>query len=323
MATFTSLYEADISTIAAAFALGAPRRWRAIAAGTINSNFEVETDAGRYFIRVNEGKAEGDVAWESALCVALAERGIPVAAPRAVAGAPEARHVRHRGLLVSVFPWLAGSHRAPHQVTLGDAGVLGEVLARIHLAGLALPAEIRRPSIYDHSHLRVRYDGFRATADPQLAAAVATLGDELAWLDQRAAARAAATQGVIHGDLFRDNVLFDGDRLVAVLDFEQASGGSLAYDLAVCINDWAWDGGVRVDVARALLAGYERVRPLTAADRAALPIELRAAASRFTITRITDVYLPGIANPDKDFRDFLRRLERWRAAPLPDLPAAL
>ncbi len=321
MGTFTSLDDGDVAAIAAAFGLGAPRRWRAIAAGTINSNFEVEAATGRFFIRVNEGKAEADVAWEAALCVELAARALPVAAPLAVVGPAGGRLLRHRDLLVSVFPWLPGFHRAPHQVGLDDADRLGEVLAGLHLAGLALPADARRPSIYDHAHLHARFASFRDHADPGLAAAIATLADELAWLDGHAAVRAAATTGVIHGDLFRDNVLFDGERLAAILDFEQASGGSLAYDLAVCVNDWAWDGTARLDVARALLAGYQRIRPLTDGDRQALPIELRAAAARFTITRITDVYLPGIVNPDKDFHDFLRRLERWRTGPLPDLTA--
>ncbi|MCB9574792.1 MAG: homoserine kinase [Kofleriaceae bacterium] len=323
MATFTTLDDADLAAIAAAFGLGALRRWRPIAAGTINSNFDVEAAAGRFFVRVNEGKTVADVVWEGELVAALAARGVPAPVPLPVG---DARHLVHRDLLISAFAWRAGGHRAAAEVSVGDAGRVGEVLARLHLAGLDLPPAVRRRSIYDHAHLRARFaalPGDAVAADPALADAVALLGDELAWLDARADARAAATAGLIHGDLFRDNVLFEGDDLVAVLDFEQASGGSLAYDLAVCLNDWAWAGGPRPDVARALVAGYQRVRPLTAADRAALPIELRAAAARFTLTRITDVHLPGISNPDKDFRDFLARLARWRTAPLPDLATSV
>jgi homoserine kinase type II len=73
----------------------------------------------------------------------------------------------------------------------------------------------------------------------------------------------------------------------------------------VCINDWCWTGAPRLDLAAALIAGYQRVRPLTPQDRDALPFEIRAAAARFTITRITDVYLAKVTNPDKDFRAFL------------------
>lgn len=318
MGTFTTLDDADVAAIARGFALGQPLRWRAVAAGTINSNFDVETTEGRWFVRVNEGKAVGDVAWEGELVAALAERGVPVEVPLAPVGERQ-RLLYHRGLLVSVFAWQPGSHRAAAEVTPADAAQVGAVLARIHLAGLALPPEMRRPSIYDHAHIRGRFDAFRRTIDPALVEAIGLVGAELAWLEERASVRAAATHGIIHGDLFRDNVLFDDGRLVGVLDFEQASGGSLAYDLAVALNDWAWTGAPRPDVARALVAGYEEVRPLPEADRAGLVIELRAAATRFTVTRITDVYLPGIANPDKDFRDFLARAAHWRAAGLPGL----
>jgi homoserine kinase type II len=135
--------------------------------------------------------------------------------------------------------------------------------------------------------------------------------------------RRRATSGIIHGDLFRDNVLWDGEQITAILDFEQASGGSLAYDLAVCINDWCWTGAPRSDLAAALVRGYGQVRPLPQGDRAALPAEIRAAAARFAITRITDVYLARVANPDKDFRAFLARCEAWRGPALGQLTAAL
>jgi len=310
--TFTTLDDADVAAIAAGFALGTPTRWRAIPEGTINSNFEVDTDRGRWFVRVNEGKAVGDVAWEGELVAALAEHGLP--APVPLTAIDGARYLRHRGLLLSVFAWRPGDHRAAGEVTAHDAAAVGAVLARIHAAGLALPRAMHRPSIYDHAHIRGRFESFRDTADPALADAVALIGAELAWLDEHDRIRAAATQGLIHGDLFRDNVLFHGEEVVAVLDFEQASSGSLAYDLAVAINDWAWYAGGRPEIARALIDGYETIRPLPEADRAALPVELRAAATRFTVTRITDIYLPGIANPHKDFRDFLARAAHWRAS---------
>jgi len=315
--TFTTLDDAAVAVIADEFELGKVCRWRPIAAGTINSNFEIEAARGRFFIRVNEGKAVGDVAWEGDLVAALAMRGVP--APVPLDGPDGARFLRADGLLISAFVWRAGSHREAAEVTAHDAAEVGAVLARIHLAGLELPRAMRRPSIYDHAHIKGRFEAFRHRPDPDLAEAIAVIGDELDWLDTCAGARHAATAGIIHGDLFRDNVLFDGERLVGVLDFEQASAGSLAYDLAVTLNDWAWDGHPRPELIRALIAGYETVRPLTDPDRAALPIEVRAAAARFTVTRITDVYLPGIANPDKDFRDFLARAVHWRAMPLSQL----
>ncbi|MBA3464345.1 MAG: homoserine kinase [Deltaproteobacteria bacterium] len=324
MGVFTQLGSAELAEVAAAFELGSVVRHHTIAAGTINSNFSVETERGRFFVRVNEGKAEVDVAWEARLVAALAEGGV-VTPPPIVArdGRPYTPLANERGKWVSVFSWRGGSHLAPDEVTPESAEKLGAALAQLHVAGLEQPTSWRRGSIYDHDHLVARYARFSNGVDPALAKAVEIIGDELAAAAEAAPMRRRATQGLIHGDLFRDNVLWDGGEISAILDFEQASGGSLAYDLAVCINDWCWTGAPEIDLARALLAGYQRVRPLTDADRVALPIEVRAAATRFTITRITDVYLARVPNPEKDFRAFLARVEAWRGPALGQLSSVL
>jgi homoserine kinase type II len=306
--TFTVLDDEDARAIAGALDLGTPTRLAPIAAGTINSNFALDTDRGRWFVRVNEGKSEQDCVWEAALVRDLAAAGLPVAVPRDL--------FVHRGLLVSVFSWQPGRHRAPVEVTAGDAAANGETLARLHVAASARPRSTWRDGIYQWADIVARFEGFRGSSDPALAHAIAVLGDELAWLAAQAGVRAAARHGVIHQDLFRDNVLWDDGRLVAILDFEQASRGSFVYDLAVAVNDWCWD---RPALARAMIDAYDRASPLTPADRAALPVELRAAAVRFTVTRITDVHLRQVDNPDKDFRAFLARVEHWRGAGLGEL----
>lgn len=324
MGAFTRLGDAELGELAAAFALGAVRGFTPIAAGTINSSFDVETERGRWVVRVNEGKAEDALAWEARLVEALAAGRLPVAPPvRAAGGAPYAPLAGAAGKWVSVFPWRSGRHLAPEEVTPEHVAALGEALASMHLIGAALPPSWRRPSIYDHDHLVARHRGFAGSRDPELARAIEVLGEELAFVEAAAPIRGAATAGIIHGDLFRDNVLWDGPRLAALLDFEQASGGSLAYDLAVCVNEWCWDGGLREDLARSLFAGYQRRRALPAADRAALPVEVRAAAARFTITRITDVYLARLPRPEKDFRAFLTRCEAWRGPALGQVTALL
>ncbi len=324
MGVFTQLGGAELGEVAAAFALGELRQHHTIAAGTINSNFSVETDRGRWFVRVNEGKAEVDVAWEARLVSALAAGGVVTPPPvLALDGRPYAPLASERGKWVSVFPWRAGHHLAPHEVTPERAAQLGAALAQLHLSGLELPLGWRRGSIYDHDHLVARFARFQSTCDPALVTATAILGEELANASEAAGVRRHATQGIIHGDLFRDNVLWDAGQVTAILDFEQASAGSLAYDLAVCINDWCWTGQPELALVRALLEGYQRVRPLPQADREALPIEVRAAATRFTITRITDVYLARVTNPEKDFRAFLARVEAWRGPALGQLSAVL
>lgn len=324
MGTFTVLGEAELVQLSAAFGLGAVDRFVPISAGTINSNFDVETERGRFFVRINEGKAEVDVAWEARLVTALAAAGVITPPPlTALDGRPYAPLESAHGKWVSVFPWRDGSHLAADNVTPELAATFGAGLADLHVAGLALPPGWRRDSIYDHDHLLGRFEKLSRSADPALAKATSLLRDELAVATEAAPIRKRATQGIIHGDLFRDNVLWQAGRISAILDFEQASGGSLAYDLAVCINDWCWTGKPRIDLATALVGGYQRVRPLTQADREALPYEIRAAATRFTITRITDVYLARVPNPEKDFRDFLARVEAWRGPSLGQLTTSV
>ncbi len=324
MGVFTRLGDGELTALATTFGLGTVQSFESIAAGTINSNFAVETERGRWFVRINEGKAEVDVAWEARLVQALAAAGVVTPPPMlAPDGRPYAPLAGARGKWVSVFPWRAGRHLAPREVTPELAGRLGSELAALHVAGLELPVSWRRGSIYDHDHLVARFGRFASKSDPALAHAIEVLGEELGTLADAAPIRRRATTGIIHGDLFRDNVLWEAGQVVAILDFEQASGGSLVYDLAVCINDWCWTDEPRIDLAAALVAGYQQRRPLTSSDRDALPIEVRAAAARFTITRITDVYLARVMNPDKDFRAFLARSEAWRGPALGQLSSVL
>jgi homoserine kinase type II len=323
VALFTRLVDADLAELCSVFELGALRGVQPISAGTINSNFLVETERGRWFLRINEGKSLADVAWEAQLVTALADGGVVTPPPVAARDGRPYAALPGMDKWVSVFPWRPGRHLGPDEITPDAAGVLGSALARFHRVGLDLPVTWRRRSIYDHDHLVARFARFADDGDPQLVHAIEVLRDELAAGAAAIAVRQRATHGMIHGDLFRDNVLWDDGRLVAILDFEQASGGSLAYDLAVCINDWCWDGAVRLDLAAALIAGYERVRALTAGDREAVTIEVRAAAARFTITRITDVYLAKVENPDKDFRAFLARCDAWRGPALGQLRGLL
>lgn len=313
MGAFTVLSADDLAEIAGRFHLGAVFDSWPIAAGTINSNFAAVTDQGSFFIRVNEGKSEADVAWEAHLVSALSAYGLKTPTPRTVDGKG---YITWREKFVSVFPWIDGEHKL--KVSKTTAKALGAQLATLHKIKTSVQP---RASIYDQDHLRARYETFRASTDPQLSAAVAILGEEL---EATTAGTIDCPSGIIHGDLFRDNVLWDdAGHLVALLDFEQASGGRYAYDLAVCINDWCWDGAPRFDHATALLAGYQSVRKLTAEDKAALPNEVRRAAMRFTITRITDVYLANVANPEKDFRAFLARCEAWRGPALGELQGLL
>jgi homoserine kinase type II len=114
--------------------------------------------------------------------------------------------------------------------------------------------------------------------------------------------------GVIHGDLFRDNVLWRGGRIVALLDFESAAEGLLAYDLVVTVLAWTYGDRFDPDLVRALLEGYRSVRPLHPGEEATLPRLARRAATRFVVTRITDFFVRGAATGvQKDYRRFVAR----------------
>jgi homoserine kinase type II len=308
--SFTRLDDADVAALARGFGAGELRSWRPIAAGTINSNFAIETSSGRFFLRINEGKSEEAVRYEAALVAELERAGVPVVAPLpSLSGEPFARHSDR---YASLFPWIDGGHRARGEVSEGDAEAVGAALARLHEAGLPIAERFERAGIYTFDDIVGRFEGLRGSADPALVPALLAIGEEIPWLRERARVRDAATRGLIHGDLFRDNVVFRGNELAALIDFEQASSGSLVYDLAVCVNAWCFDEDVKPALARAMVGGYASLRALSAAEREALYVELRAAAMRFTVTRITDVYLPGNDHPEKDFRRYARRLERWR-----------
>src|SRR3569623_1692914 len=286
VAQFRSLTASDVREILNSFGL-APDAYRGhapIAAGTVNTNVRVETSAGLRFLRINEGKTEDDVAREAAIVAVVAARGVPTPAPaRTTAGAPFAIW---RGQFVSQFPWSPGRTLTRGDMTPDHARQAGAALAMLLRAGERFPDH--RPGRYEPDEIdrRLAHISAAAGADPTLASAVATMQPELASLARER--RPDVPLGLIHGDLFIDNVLYDGAVLSSLLDFEQASCGR---------DDF------RPEVGRALLAGYVAERPPAAAEREAFGAELRFAASRFAVTRITDVCLkrPAGAAPGEDF----------------------
>jgi homoserine kinase type II len=221
-----------------------------------------------------------------------------------------ASFVDWNGELASVFPWVPGHVLARAQVTPAHAALVGRALASLHLASEGFAD--RRAGRYEPDEIRRRCEQIAALGRPELLGAVAVLG--LALRELEGARASALPQGLIHGDLFIDNVLFtEGPepQLAALLDFEQASWGRLAYDLAVTTLAFAYGrDDFRPDVTRALLEAYASVRKPTAEERAAFGAELRFAACRFAVTRITDVHLKRDAGAPagKDFRRYLARL---------------
>ncbi len=314
----TPLTEADAERLLCRFALRL-RGLRPLPVGTVNSNFAIDTDAGPLFLRVNEGKTPADAAFEAGLVWVLGGAGFPTPALwRTRSGAPFTLfRDRHTGLdkPVMVMSWVHGQERTEDQIGEAAARSVGATLARLHRAAAGFPHA--RPGAYTLAQIHARIA--RLHAEPRVP-------DGIVEHLQREAERLAAARdpglpaGTGHQDLFPDNVLFHADRRRAdevawVLDLEQAATVPYTYDLAVALLSFcAPTGPLLLPHARALLAGYHDVRPLLPTEQRGLYEELRFAALRFTVTRLTDVHLhQGTWGAhSKDYRDFLRRLD-WLA----------
>jgi len=311
VAQFRSLTAPDVREILSTFGF-APEAYQGhapIAAGTVNTNVRVETTTGPRFLRINEGKTADDVAREAAIVAFVAARGVPTPAPaRTAAGMP---YATWQGEFVSLFPWSAGRTLTRADMTPDYARQAGAALGKLHRAGATFSDH--RPGRYEPDEIdrRLAHILTVADGDAALGEAIAILQPELATLAGER--RPDVPLGLIHGDLFIDNVLYDGPSLASLLDFEQASWGRLVYDVAVTVLAFAFGReDFRPEVVRALLTGYAAERPPTAVEREAFGAELRFAACRFAVTRITDVYLKRTAGaaPGKDFRRYLVRLRR-------------
>jgi homoserine kinase type II len=313
MGTFRTLTDAQVREILHGFAIAGYRGHRALTAGTINTNFAVDTDSGRLFLRINEGKSRADVEREACIVAHVAARGLPTPAPTVARDG--SAFVLWQGVHVSLFPWIEGRTLQRTQIGPGHAQQVGRALGRLHLAGADFSDH--RPGRYEPDEIGRRFARIVAEApgDAALAEATRILGPELGALAQ--ARRPDLPLGLIHGDLFIDNVLFaDDGTLTAVLDFEQASWGRLVYDLAVCVLAFGYGGDdFRPDVTRAFIDGYVSVHAPTADERAAFGAELRFACCRFAVTRITDIHLRRDAGVPggKDFRRYLARLASVKA----------
>jgi homoserine kinase type II len=306
MAALTVLDEPAAARILSAYGLALEGLTALPEKGTVNSNFRVRAGGRDYFLRVNEGKSVDDVIAEATIVAAVRAAGL--ATPEIIptrAGAPYARHGERP---VTLFPWLPGREATG----AAEAPLVGAALATLHLAAARLDHALPH-NHYTLESLLQRLNRF--AGDPRFSDVVALLAEELERA--RRDADGELPSGLIHQDLFPDNLLVDETgALVAVLDFEQATEGRFVYDLAVSINAFCWDGERITGAMDALLGAYRRLRPLSDREEAALWSQARLAAARFTITRVTDVWLPTGVDPDlkrrKDYRDYARRLHFWR-----------
>jgi len=323
VAVFTEVAGADVALLTERLGAGRLLAMQGIPAGIENSNFFVTTDRGEWVLTLFERLTAAQLPYYLRLMQHLAQQGLPVPEPRADANGVLWQTVS--GKPATLVNRLPGRHQNAPDVH--HCAQLGQVLARLHLA--AADFSLHQPNL--------RGPQWWAAMAPQVMPHLAPdeqalLRDELAF--QAKVEASAAFQGLpraaVHADLFRDNALFDGlpghERLTGVFDFYFAGDDCLAYDLAVCLNDWCLAGdeaGLDESRAQALVQAYEQERPLTADEHKLLPAMMRRAALRFWVSRLGDWYLPRSAHllHPKDPRHFERVLRQREKQPWHALPA--
>jgi len=306
MATFTHLSPEDGERIAQLHGLGHAHAVVPVAAGTVNSNYFLETERGRVFVRLYEQQEVDGVAYEWALLDHLTTSGVPV--PTRVRG-PAPGELRVGGRPVAVFEAVVGEDLCQKQVTPARLEAVGLALAQASRAGESFA--IRREGRFTFADIARLLAQASAAGRPELSAPIARLSALHAELT---AAAPDLPRGVVHGDLFRDNVLWQGERLVSLLDWESASDGIVLYDLAVTLLAWCCGDTLDWTLARALVAGYQRARPIEPVEWKSLSWALRVGCLRFATTRLIDVYLKGTYPPGyKSYERFLLRLDAVEA----------
>lgn len=277
-----------------------------LTAGSVNSNFRLTDAAGKlYFARLYEEQDHAGAVREHVLVAALDDAGVPVV--RALQKQNGESLAAFEGKAFAVFPWVDGDMLCQARVTPEACRELGAALAGVHRCSSRVPpppeGRFRIPDLRERL-LRVEAAG-RASLLP----AVRTIRERL---DHYEAQRANLEQGICHGDLFRDNVLWQGGKLRALIDFESVCAGSYPYDLMVTTLAWCYGREFDLSLVRALFEGYRSVRPLPPAEVAALRSEGAIACLRFATTRLTDFSLR-VAEGETPVRDYRRFLERMTA----------
>jgi len=305
MAVYTEVGDEALAGFLKGYDLGAPLSLKGIAEGVENSNYLLHAERGEFLLTLYEKRVdEADLPFFLGLMEHLAKRGVNC--PQPVRGRGGAAIGRLAGRAAAIVTFLEGlSARRP---TVAHCGEVGEALARMHEAGADF--QLKRRNALSIQGWPALFEAARGRAN-EVALGLASETErhlrelQAIWPENLPA-------GVIHADLFPDNVFFLGDKLSGLIDFYFACNDFLAYDLAICLNSWAFDEAAEFDLAkgRAMIDGYQSVRPLTAAEVKALPILARGAALRFMLTRLVDwLNVPaGALVKPKDPREYLEKL---------------
>ncbi|MET3970722.1 MULTISPECIES: homoserine kinase [Bradyrhizobium] len=306
MAVYTDVAADELADFLKQYDLGELLSYKGIAEGVENTNFLLHTSKGSFILTLYEKRvAKTDLPFFLALMTHLAEHGVTCPLPVKAGDGEALRELSGRPAAIITF--LEGVW--PRKPNVAHCAGVGEGLARMHLAGANFA--IKRGNALSVSGWRPLFDAAASRADEVQPGLHAFLAAELDYLSS-GVWPSNLPEGVIHADLFNDNVFFLGDKLSGIIDFTFACNDMLAYDVAICLNAWCFepDHSFNVTKARAFLNAYRRVRKLSEAEEAALPLLARGAAIRFLLTRLVDWLNvpPGALVKPKDPLEYFRKL---------------
>lgn len=307
MAVYTEVSDTELEAFLADYDIGQADSFKGIAEGVENSNYLLTTTGGskgggQFMVTLYEKRVDPkDLPFFLGLMDHLADRGI--VCPRPIHGKDGKALRTLAGKPAAITSFLHGMW--PRRMTVAHCGPVGEALAGLHLAGLDF--KVRRPNALSVAGWRPLWEGSRRHID---AALDRELGAEIEFFEANWPKGLPA--GVIHADLFNDNVFFLNEKLSGLIDFYFACNDLLAYDVAICLNAWCFesDGSFNVTKARLMLASYRATRPLSREEIAALPLFARGSALRFALTRLYDWlnHPPGAFVTPKDPKEYLRKM---------------
>jgi homoserine kinase type II len=305
MAVYTDVAADELAEFLSHYEIGTLLSYKGIAEGVENSNFLLHTTAGSFFLTLYEKRvAVKDLPFFLGLMTHLAGHGIVCPQP------VKARDGKTLGTLAgrpaAIIDFLEGVW--PRKPNAAHCGAVGQALARLHLAGRDFG--MKRANALSVSGWRPLFDQAASRADTLQHGLRVLMSDELDHLEKSWPRH--LPEGVIHADLFPDNVLFLGEKLSGLIDFYFACNDILTYDIAICLNAWCFesDHSFNVTKARAFLNAYGRERQLSVAEQAALPLLARGAALRILLTRLVDWFNvpPGAMVKPKDPLEYVRKL---------------
>jgi homoserine kinase type II len=305
MAVYTDVAAEDLAEFLRGYDIGELLSYKGIAEGVENSNFLMHTSKGAFILTLYEKRvAADDLPYFLSLMAHLAERGVRCPQPARNRKGDVYSTLADRP--AAIINFLEGVW--PRRPNAAHCSGVGEALAKMHLAGRDFPLVRKNP--LSVAGWRPLFDLAAARADSVQPGLRDFIARELDHLQARWPSDLPL--GVIHADLFPDNVFFLGDHLSGLIDFPFACNDILAYDVAICLNAWCFepDHSFNVTKARALLSAYSRERKLSDAEQDALPLLARGAALRFLLTRLVDflnVPLGALVKP-KDPLDYVRKL---------------